>query len=122
MERSLVHQGRKHYFIVEFAQNPGQVNPRQAVQGLVARWSTRLGAVGALVLLGIYQWWAALLLPLALAVQGTIRTRRPGDLLVDAVAAGDLRSVVLERSVAAVTDRDKNPRPRPRFRLWRRCM
>jgi threonine dehydratase len=25
MERSLVHQGRKHYFIVEFAQKPGQL-------------------------------------------------------------------------------------------------
>ncbi|MDQ6743889.1 MAG: threonine dehydratase, partial [Candidatus Dormibacteraeota bacterium] len=25
MERSLVHQGRKHYFIVEFAQRPGQL-------------------------------------------------------------------------------------------------
>lgn len=25
MERSLVHQGRKHYFLIEFAQKPGQL-------------------------------------------------------------------------------------------------
>lgn len=60
--------------LVEHAQDPGFITTRQAVRGLVARWSTRLGSAGGLVLLGLYHWWAAAVM-LAVLVYSIKRMR-----------------------------------------------
>jgi ATP-binding cassette subfamily B protein len=60
--------------VVDRANDPRQVGIQLAISGLVSRWSTRLGSVGAFVLLGLYQWWAAVLM--LLAVTHSVRRMR----------------------------------------------
>lgn len=52
--------------LVSRATAPGQYGPRSATRGLVNQWSTRLGGLGAIVLLAGWHWWAGLLLLAAL--------------------------------------------------------
>jgi ATP-binding cassette, subfamily B, bacterial len=60
--------------LVERAQDPGAIGPRMAVVGLINRWMLRLGGVGGIVLVALFQWWAGLILLLVL-IYGVRRMR-----------------------------------------------
>ena len=60
--------------LVERAQDPGAIGPRMAVVGLINRWMLRLGGVGGILLVALFNWWAGLLLALVL-IYGVRRMR-----------------------------------------------
>ena len=48
--------------LVDRVQDAGFFGTRQAVRAWIQRWATRLGGAGGIVLLGLYRWWAGILM------------------------------------------------------------